>query len=328
MLRKLSVGLHHGLATLLLVGVLMSCGGGGGSASNSANPTYTLSGMVTGIVPQGVTITLSGAGTGTTTTSAAGTYSFTGLSNGYYTVTAARANYKFTPASQAVAINYANAAATTIVSENAYGISGHVADGSTVATAGVTMTLTGLGLASSLTATTDASGNYTYSAVPGDYTVTPSKNSQYDAVLHTLTTYSFSPPSKPVTISNANFPGVDFVTTVTTTNAYNISGKIIPGTQFLTTDPFILVGVTVGLYNSGSVILITTTTDASGNYAFNGIPNGSYTVSPYNFRTGSCPVVPTEYSFSPVSSAITISVSNLTVDFVENISRGGCVSPI
>jgi len=327
MLRKLSVGLHHGLAALLLAGVLMSCGGGAGGASNSANPTYTLSGMVTGVVPQGVTITLSGAGTGTTTTSAAGTYSFAGLANGYYTVTASLANYKFTPANQAVAINYANAAATTIVSETAYSLSGTVAEASAVPTAGVTMTLTESGLASSLTATTDASGNYTLnSLLTGTYAVTPSKNSQYDAGLYMLTTYSFSPQSQPVTISNIDLTGVNFVTTVTTTNAYSISGKITEGTKSLTTAPFILEGVTVWLNNPDYTIWINTTTNASGNYAFIGVPNGNYTVSPRHFDTGSCPR-PIYYSFSPVSSAITISGADLTVsDFLENISRGVCAT--
>ncbi len=225
----------------------MSCGGGAGGGSSSANPTYTLSGTVTGTDPQGILITLSGGGTRTTTTGAGGAYGFSGLANGYYMVTASRANYRFTPASQNIAINYANAVAANVVSENAYGLSGNVADGSAVGTAGVTMTLSGPGLASSLTATTDGSGNYTYSAVPGDYTVTPGKNSIYDAVLHTLTTYSFAPSSRPVTISSADITGVNFVTTVTTTNAYNVSGKIIQGTAgaFVTTAPFILQGVTV-----------------------------------------------------------------------------------
>ena len=329
MLRKMSVGLYHCFVVLLLSGLVMSCGGGAGGGSNTGNATYTLSGTVTGAVPQGVTITLSGAGTGTATTSAGGTYSFTGLSNGYYTVTATRANYKFTPASQDVAINYANAAATTIVSENAYSLSGSVAVGSAAPTAGVTMTLTGAGLASSLTATTDTSGSYTLnSLLTGTYTVTPSKNSLFNAVLHTLTTYSFTPPNQPVTITSANITGVDFVTTATTTSAYSISGTITEGTQSLTTAPFILEGVTVWLNNPDYTIWISTTTNASGNYTFSGIPNGDYTVGPANFHTGSCPF-PIDYRFSPVTQTITISGADLTgTDFVENVSRSGCAVPL
>ena len=100
-------------------------------------------------------------------------------------------------------------------------MSGNVADGAAAPTAGVTMTLTGPGLASSLTATTDGSGNYTYSAVPGDYTVTPSRNSSMMRVSIRL----------PPTVlhlrisrlrSQRRFTGLNFVTTVTTTNAYNL----------------------------------------------------------------------------------------------------------
>ena len=329
MLKKIMTGSYALLALLFAAGLIMSCGGGAGG-SNSGNTTYTLSGTVSGAVPQGVTITLSGAGTVTTTTSAGGTYSFSGLANGYYTVTASRANYRFTPASQNIAINYANAVAANVVSENAYGLSGNVADGFAIATAGVTMTLAGPGLASSLTATTDGSGNYTYRAVPGDYTVTPGKNSIYDAVLHTLTTYSFAPSSRPVTIISADITGVDFVTTVTTTNAYSITGKIVSGTidPIVASAPFMLQGVSVWLNNPGYTIWISLTTDAGGNYAFSGIPNGTYTVGPSHFHTGGCPR-PTEYAFSPLTQAITVSGADLTVaDFAENIYQGGCAGPL
>jgi hypothetical protein len=331
MLRKIMNGSYALLVLFFAAGLIMSCGGGAGGTGNTGNTTYILSGTVSGVVPQGVTITLSGAGTGTTTTSAGGTYSFAGLSNGYYTVTASRANYKFTPASQNVPINYANAVAATIISENALSISGHVADGSAVATAGVTMTLTDVSLASSLTATTDASGNYTLnSSLTGTCTVTPSKNSLFNALLHTLTTYSFAPSSQQITITNANITGVDFVTTVTTTNAYNITGKIIQGTRepIVASAPFILEGVTVWLNNPGYTSWISTTTDAIGNYTFSGIPNGTYTVGPSHFHTGICPH-PTEYTFSPLTQAITVSSADLTVaDFAENIYQGGCVGPV
>lgn len=327
-MRKVFARFYNGFAVLLLSGLVMSCGGGGGG-SNSGGSTYTLSGLVSGIVQQGVTITLSGAGTGSTTTNAGGTYSISGLSNGSYTVTATLANYKFSPASQVVVINGANAVAANIVSENAYSILGTVVDGSAVAFAGVTMTLSGPGLASPLTATTDASGNYTFSALAvGDYTVTPSKNSQYNAGSHILTTYSFTPPNQPVTISNADFTGVNFATTVTTTNAYSISGKIISGTKTTTTAPFILGGVTVWLSDPLFTTWISsTTTDANGSYTFDGVPNGNYAVTPSRFHTGSCPR-PVLYSFSPVNQAITISGADLPVaDFIENVSLDGCAYP-
>ena len=69
---------------------------------SSAGPT--LSGVVTGDVQQGVTLTLSGAASATTTSAADGSYSVTWLYGGDYVVTPSRAGYAFTPASEAVTV--------------------------------------------------------------------------------------------------------------------------------------------------------------------------------------------------------------------------------
>ncbi len=64
--------------------------------------TYSISGTVmtsSGSPLVGATLNLTGAATAATTTNANGTYSFTGLSNGVYTVTAAKNNYTFSPGS-------------------------------------------------------------------------------------------------------------------------------------------------------------------------------------------------------------------------------------
>ena len=329
-----SVDLYRCFVVLLLSGVVMSCGGGGGGGGGSqqqqnqqqSSPTYSLSGGVSGAAWQGVTITLSGAGSGTTLTDAGGSFSFTGLVNGTYTVTASKASYTFTPASQDTVISNANVAAINFVSQKFFSIGGTVKNGSAVGFGGVTLTLTGAGLASSLTATTDASGIYSVnSVVAGDYTITPGKASDYNAGLHSLTTYSFSPANKPVTVVTADIAGIDFVTTPSTTSAYVVSGKIITGTKFITSEPFILEGRTVTLYNSGYTILMYTATDATGNYSFAGVPNGSYTVKPGTFSTGSCPQA-TRYSFSPADQTIAVSGSDFTVsDFAENVARSLCV---
>jgi hypothetical protein len=56
-----------------------------------------------------VTITLSGASTATTTTAVGGTYSFTGLANGSYTLTPSLTGYTFSPTSRTgVAVSGAN----------------------------------------------------------------------------------------------------------------------------------------------------------------------------------------------------------------------------
>jgi hypothetical protein len=221
MLRKPLVGLYFFLVLFLALGLVASCGGGGGGSSSSGGTTYTLSGTVTGAVLQGVTITVSGAGSTTTNTS--GAYSIAGLANGYYTVTASKPSYTFSPANQVVAINYANATAANFVSENAYSISGKIADGSAVGIQDVTMTLTGAGLASALTVTTDASGNYLFSGLVtnGTYTLQPSKSEQNCVCgsimggcgLTVTQTYGFSPASRSMTVSGSNATSVDFTGT-------------------------------------------------------------------------------------------------------------------
>ncbi len=70
--------------------------------------TYAISGAVSGAVASGVTMTLGGAGTGTTTTGTGGAYTFTGLSNGTYTVTPSLSGYTFAPTSASVTVSGAN----------------------------------------------------------------------------------------------------------------------------------------------------------------------------------------------------------------------------
>ena len=73
------------------------------------NPgTYSISGTVSGAIQEGISITLSGALSSTTPSSADGTYSFTGLADGIYTVTPELSGYVFAPFSQDVTIAGAN----------------------------------------------------------------------------------------------------------------------------------------------------------------------------------------------------------------------------
>ncbi|MCI4398646.1 MAG: metallophosphoesterase, partial [Acidobacteria bacterium] len=54
---------------------------------SNTSATYSISGTVSGAATSGVTMTLSGAASKTTTTASDGTYTFSGLANGSYTVT-------------------------------------------------------------------------------------------------------------------------------------------------------------------------------------------------------------------------------------------------
>ncbi len=64
-----------------------------------------LSGSVSGAVAQNVTITLSGANTGSVMTDENGKYNFTGLAVGTYTVTPSLAGYTFSPASRTLTVS-------------------------------------------------------------------------------------------------------------------------------------------------------------------------------------------------------------------------------
>ncbi|HPS77444.1 MAG TPA: hypothetical protein PLS53_04750 [Thermoanaerobaculaceae bacterium] len=237
--------------------------------------TYSISGTVSGAVTSGVTMTLSGAGTGTTTTGTGGTYTFSGRANGSYTVTPSLSGYTFSPVSSAATVSGANVTGVNFTSSAAptYSISGTV---SGAIAAGVTISLTG---AATATTTTATGGTYTFAGLAnGSYTVTPS-----------LSGYTFSPTSTAVTISSANQTGKDFVATAVPVT-YSISGTVSGA---------IAAGVTMSLTGAATA---TTTTATGGTYTFAGLANGSYTVTPS--LSG--------YTFSPTSTAVTISGANQT----------------
>ncbi|MBI5074886.1 MAG: carboxypeptidase regulatory-like domain-containing protein [Nitrospirae bacterium] len=261
--------------------------------AQASTATYSISGTVTsgGSPLSGVSITLSGASSGTTTTNASGNYTFTGLANGNYAVTPGLAGYTFTPTNRAVTISSANVSGqnfTAQASAATYSISGTVTSGGNPLS-GVTMTLSG---AASSTTTTNASGNYSFSGLAnGNYIVTPG-----------LAGYTFTPTNRAVTISSANVTGQDFTAQTVVPGNYSISGNVATsgggiGPGGGSGSP--LSGVTMTLSGASSG---TTTTDASGNYTFSGLANGSYTVAPS--RTG--------YTFTPVNRAVTISSANVT----------------
>ncbi len=247
------------------------------TASAAAN-TYSISGTVGGATAAGVTITLSGANSGTTITDVNGDYTFSGLTNGSYTITPSKTGYNFTPTSITVTVNGANVPGQNFTATlQTYDISGTV---SGAVVAGVTVTLTG---AATATTTTDTSGNYTFSGLAnGSYAVAPSS-----------TGHTFSPVSIAVTVNGANVSGVNF-TASAAANTYSISGTVGGATD---------VGVTVTLSGANSG---TTITDGNGDYTFSGLTPGSYTITPS--KTG--------YSFTPTSAMVTVTSFNVFgIDF-------------
>ena len=261
------------------------------SAVNFTVAPVTISGSITPTLGGGgATLTLSGAANQTTTANASGSYSFTGLANGSYTVTPSNPGFAFTPASQSVTVNNGSVSAINFTAQMVT-ISGTITPvasgvGTTVALAGPT---TG-------TATADAAGRYSFGALPdGAYTVTPSK-----------TGFTFSPPSQTVTISGAS-AAIDFTATATPT--FTVSGTVSPGASGM--------GTTLTLSGATSR---TTAADASGSYSFSGVANGSYTVTPA--KVG--------FTFTPASQSIAVSDANVSaLNFTaQPVMITGAITPV
>jgi Carboxypeptidase regulatory-like domain len=72
------------------------------TATANASSASSISGTVSGVVVQNVTISLSGTNTGSALTDENGKFSFTGLAAGNYTVTPSLAGHAFSPASSTV----------------------------------------------------------------------------------------------------------------------------------------------------------------------------------------------------------------------------------
>lgn len=198
---------YDGLAVcllLLFVTPVLLSGCGGGSSSGSSNPPHlsTISGVISpASYGAGSTVTLTGAASATTTADVAGHYSFSGLTNGTYTVTPISSTATFTPANRQVTVNNGDVSAidfTAASATNTATISGAISPASYGASS--TVTLTG---PVSATTTADAAGHYSFSGLTnGTYTVTPSSS-----------TATFTPANRQVTVNNGDVSAIDFTAT-------------------------------------------------------------------------------------------------------------------
>ncbi len=261
------------------------------TAVNFSTTTYSISGTISGLGGNGATVNLTGASTATVTADASGNYTFSGLNNGSYTVTPSKSGFTFTPSSQPATVTNANVTALNF-STGTFSISGTISGtGGNAATVNLTGT-------SSATVTADASGNYTFGGLnAGSYTVTPSKSG-----------FTFTPPSQPATITNANITGVNFSSAAVPT--FTISGTISGAGGS---------GATATLSGTASA---TVTADTSGNYTFTGVVAGSYTVTPS--KSG--------FGFTPTSQNVTVTNANVTgVNFstsVQTFTLQGTISGV
>jgi subtilisin family serine protease len=165
--------------------------------------TYSVSGTVIDGASNplsGVTVSYTGAATGSVTTASNGSYAISGLANGSYTLTPSKSGYTFSPASRSVSVSGANVTgqnftgtATAVTYSISGAVSGAIADG-------VTINLSGAKTASTSTA---GGGNYSFTGLAsGSYTVTPSKSG-----------YTFSPVNRSVSVTSANVTGQNFTST-------------------------------------------------------------------------------------------------------------------
>jgi hypothetical protein len=222
--------------------------------------TYSISGTVTaaGAGLAEVTIVIWSANdiyniiTGST-----GSYSFSGLANGDYTITPTKDGYTFTPESLTVTVSNGNVPGqnfTATPSTLGHAIAGTVttSDGTALSTVAITLSGTATdGI------TTDSDGNYGFPEFAnGDYTITPGK-----------TGYTFTPPSRDVKVNGADVTGQDFTATFI---GYSLSGKVTNGGAGLA-------GVTIDL---GGAATDSATTDSDGNYTLSGLASDDYTITP------------------------------------------------
>ena len=252
---------------LSVVEILAASAGGGSTSSISG--TLSPSSLVSGAI---VTLTLPGGGSVTTSPDASGNYNFSNLANGTYTVTPTKSGQSFVPATQTLTISGSSIPGVNFTMQT-WSISGVVSVSS-----GTTLSLSG---AASASTAPDASGNYSFNGLPnGAYTVTPSNAG-----------FTFTPVNQAITLSGSNASAVNFTGTAIPT--WSISGTISPAA--------LGTGSLVSLSGSQSAA---TNADSSGNYIFNNVTNGSYTVTP----------IQAGVTFTPASQPATVngaSVSNV-----------------
>ena len=242
----------------------------------------------------GATVTLTQGSTtvATTTVGAAGSYSFSGVVNGTYTVAPSNAGYVFAPSSQSVTVNGASITGVNFTASLPTGsIQGNISPSSS--STGATVTLT-QGSTTIAATTVDSNGNYSLNGVVnGTYSVTPTKSG-----------YACTPLSQNVTVNGAPVTSINFTASALPT--YSISGMISPSANGS--------GAIVTLSGTASA---TTTADTSGAFSFSGLANGSYTVTATNAGFAISPASqPVSVNNAPVTGVNFTAAVGLAIDVV------------
>ncbi|MFN2512968.1 MAG: carboxypeptidase regulatory-like domain-containing protein [Pyrinomonadaceae bacterium] len=250
---------------------------------------YSIAGQVTHATGQGfsgATVTLSGSQAATTTTDASGNYSFGATGDGSYTVSVAKVHYTFAPPSASFSNLSANKTANFTGTLNQHSITGQVISSNGNALAGVTVSLSGTQVATTITS---ATGIYSFNnlAAAGNYTLRPAKQN-----------YVFSPPTRVFDDLGAN----EVANITGALVSYSIAGRVFNAAgQGIS-------GATVTLSGSQAA---TTTTNSSGNYSFLAAAEGSYTLS----------VAKVHHTFAPSNSSFSNLSGNRTANFTGTLDQ-------
>jgi large repetitive protein len=248
----------------------------------------------------GVILTLKNslsATVGTATTAADGTYSFSGLPSGNYTVVETQpigyGSSLGSPDSVSVTVA-AGAAATANFAETTSSLAGQVyadtnnngkRDPGEPAIAGVTITLSGTdarGTPVSRTAVTSAAGDFSFADVlSGTYTLTESQPATYAQGTNAVGTAGGTLAGTDVISNIGLLPG-----NAATGYLYGERGQSITGHVWLDSNrngtleagEGGISGVSVTLRDSSNSVVATTVTAADGSYDFSNIPAGHYSV--------------------------------------------------
>ncbi len=279
---------------------------------------------VEGVGQAGVTVTLSGMSDGTTRTSAEGSYAFTGLRAGTYTVEVSGFDsdaYSFSNTSESATVGVGASAEVDFAGTHirTASIRGTV----TVAGEGLEGVLVSLSGVSEATRTTDGAGSYEFTGLQaGSYTVAISG---FDAEQ-----YGFSVTTRNEDLSvgeraNLNFEGTALRTASVTGRLFidevNSNNKMDVGE-----DPLEVAGVKVVLVGPLVGDADTTTTDAKGMYGFDSLLMGSYRVYVDVAATAKDTTVklPAHVAYGGESSythRLASGTSSATQDFAYDITR-------
>jgi Tol biopolymer transport system component len=254
--------------------------------------TYSIGGHIIGDNNQplaGVAVALTGTMQASANTDGNGYYVFNDLElDGNYTVTPAKTDYDFSPASRSFNNLQMNQTADFVAELKIYKLRGRIKDSDGKAMANVAVKLEGVNVSPAFT---DQNGDYElFVRAKGDYTVMPS-----------YIYYTFNPASLSFNNVSGDQTGADFTGTLVN---YSISGTVADFTQAG------IAGVTVKLSGGKTA---ETTTDGNGKYTFTNLPaTRDYTVI----------VSKVNYNFSPTE----IKVPNLGGNSPDNNFTGVLVN--